>query len=98
MQRNTPAVQQEGRISTQAKRPVSVQQELHHPATSKREHSAVPHSDTAQQEQPQTSKKTFVPLSGMQPESIPSHLELKQEPQKSTKRPDAAEGGTHVTE
>lgn len=53
---------------------------------------------TAQQEQAQFPKKTFVPLSGKQPESIPSHLDLKQEPQKSTKRSDPAEGGGNVSE
>ena len=54
---------------------------------------------TAQQEQPPFPKKTFVPLSGKQPESIPSHLDLKQDPQKSTKRPaDSVEGGGDVTE
>ena len=42
-------------------------------------------------------KKPFVPLTGKQPESIPSHLDLKQEPQKSTKRPAETEVG-HVTE
>ena len=54
---------------------------------------------TAQQEQAPFPKKTFIPLSGKQPESIPSHLDLKQEPQKSTKRPaDPVEGGSNVTE
>lgn len=41
---------------------------------------------TARQEPAQAVKKPFVPLMGKQPESIPSHLELKQESQKSTKR------------
>ena len=54
---------------------------------------------TVQQEQASFPKKTFVPLSGKQPESIPSHLDLKQDPQKSTKRPaDSVEGGGDVTE
>ena len=54
---------------------------------------------SAQQEQAPFPKKTFIPLSGKQPESIPSHLDLKQEPQKSTKRPaDPMEGGSNVTE
>ena len=54
---------------------------------------------TAQQEQAPFLKKTFVPLSGKQPESIPSHLDLKQESQKSTKRPvDPVEGGGNVSE
>jgi len=42
-------------------------------------------------------KKPFVPLTGKQPESIPSHLDLKQEPQKTSKRPAETEVG-HVTE
>ena len=59
----------------------------------------IPVRTTAQQEQTPFPKKTFVPLSGKQPESIPSHLDLKQEPQKSTKRPaDPVEGGSNVTE
>ncbi len=41
---------------------------------------------TARQEPTQAVKKPFVPLMGKQPESIPSHLDLKQESQKSTKR------------
>lgn len=41
---------------------------------------------TARQEPAQTVKKPFVPLMGKQPESIPSHLDLKQESQKSMKR------------
>jgi len=54
---------------------------------------------TAQQEQAPFPKKTFIPLSGKQPESIPSHLDLKQESQKSTKRPvDPVEGGGNVSE
>ncbi len=54
---------------------------------------------TAQQEQAPFPKKAFVPLSGKQPESIPSHLDLKQASQKSTKRPtDPGEGGSNVTE
>ena len=54
---------------------------------------------TAQQEQAPFPKKTFVPLSSKQPESIPSHLDLKQESQKSTKRPaDPVEGGGNVSE
>ena len=51
-----------------------------------------------QQEQGQLPKKTFVPLSGKQPESIPSHLELKQDTQRSTKLPDAQEGVSHGAE
>ena len=59
----------------------------------------IPIRTTAQQEQAPFPKKTFIPLSGKQPESIPSHLDLKQEPQKSTKRPaDPVEGGSNVTE
>lgn len=46
---------------------------------------------TARQEPAQTVKKPFVPLMGKQPESIPSHLDLKQESQKSTKRDVAKE-------
>ena len=54
---------------------------------------------TAQQEQASFPKKTFVPLSGKQPESIPSHLDLKQDAQKSTKRPvNPVEGGGNVPE
>lgn len=54
---------------------------------------------TAQQEQALFPKKKFVPLSGKQPESIPSQLELKQESPKSTKRPaDPGEGGGNVSE
>ena len=34
-----------------------------------------------------TAKKPFVPLTGRTPESIPSHLELHETPQKTTKRP-----------
>ena len=41
---------------------------------------------TARQKPAQTVKKPFVPLMGKQPESIPSHLDLKQESQKSMKR------------
>ena len=41
---------------------------------------------TTRQEPAQAVKKPFVPLMGKQPESIPSHLDLKQESQKSTKR------------
>ena len=51
---------------------------------------------SVKQEQNST-KKPFVPLTGKQPESIPSHLDLKQEPQKTTKRPAETEVG-HVTE
>ena len=51
----------------------------------------------ARQEPAQAAKKTFVPLMGKQPESIPSHLDLKQDPQKSTKRPDQEEA-RHGTE
>ena len=47
--------------------------------------------------QEQAVKKPFVPLTGKQPESIPSHLDLKQDPQKSTKRPDQKEA-RHGTE
>lgn len=42
-------------------------------------------------------KKPFVPLKGRTPESIPTHLDLKQEPQKSTRRPDQEEA-RHGTE
>ena len=55
-------------------------------------------AQTTQQEQGQLPKKTFVPLSGKQPESIPSHLELKQDTQRSTKLPDAQEGVSHGAE
>ena len=51
----------------------------------------------ARQEPAQAVKKPFVPLMGKQPESIPSHLDLKQDPQKSTKRPDQEEA-RHGTE
>ena len=34
-----------------------------------------------------TAKKPFVPLTGRTPESIPSHLDLHEPPQKTTKRP-----------
>lgn len=51
----------------------------------------------ARQEQAQAVKKPFVPLTGKQPESIPSHLDLKQDPPKSTKRPDQEEA-RHGTE
>ena len=51
----------------------------------------------ARQEPAQAAKKPFVPLTGKQPESIPSHLDLKQNPQKSTKRPDQEEA-RHGTE
>lgn len=51
----------------------------------------------ARQEPAQAAKKPFVPLTGKQPESIPSHLDLKQDPQKSTKRPDQEEA-RHGTE
>ena len=34
-----------------------------------------------------TAKKPFVPLTGRTPESIPSHLDLHETPQKTTKRP-----------
>ena len=34
-----------------------------------------------------TVKKPFVPLTGRTPESIPSHLDLHEPPQKTTKRP-----------
>ncbi len=44
-----------------------------------------------QQKQAQPAQKPFVPLTGKQPRSIPSHLELRQEAQKSTKRPAAEE-------
>lgn len=51
----------------------------------------------ARQEPAQAAKKPFVALTGKQPESIPSHLDLKQDPQKSTKRPDQEEA-RHGTE
>lgn len=51
----------------------------------------------ARQEPAQAAKKPFVPLTGKQLESIPSHLDLKQDPQKSTKRPDQEEA-RHGTE
>lgn len=43
-----------------------------------------------------STKKPFIPLSGKTPESIPSHLTLREEAQKSTKRPQV--GSPEVTE
>lgn len=54
-------------------------------------------ASASRQEPAQAAKKPFVPLKGKQPESIPSHLDLKQDPQKSTKRPDQEEA-RHGTE
>ena len=54
-------------------------------------------ASAARQEPAQAAKKPFVALTGKQPESIPSHLDLKQDPQKSTKRPDQEEA-RHGTE
>lgn len=102
VKRPVPAQQESSRTATGKKeRPVP----QHHgiagtaPQSVPQRTPDTPVRTTAQQEQAPFPKKTFVPLSGKQPESIPSHLDLKQESQKSTKRPvDPVEGGSNVPE
>lgn len=95
-ERPSPA-RQEPRISLPSsapKREVAVRPGMAGMTVAASQASAAP---AARQEPAQAAKKTFVALTGKQPESIPSHLDLKQDPQKSTKRPDQEEA-RHGTE
>ena len=81
--------QQEKRMPPSA--PASNREPAVHPGTAgmaapKPVQSVSSAQSTTRQQPAQAVKKPFVPLMGKQPESIPSHLDLKQESQKSMKR------------
>ena len=83
---------QERRVGTQPEPQKKEQTLYHRPGTAGIAPAAVGiNTETAPAAQKPTSEKTakkpFVPLTGRTPESIPSHLDLHETSQKTTKRP-----------
>lgn len=98
-QQKSPSAVQEHKAAKPATPQRNEQTLYHRPGAAGIAPTTVPINSEAAAQTPiaeKSAKKLFVPLSGKTPESIPSHLTLHEEAQKSTKRQQA--GSPEVTE